>query len=96
MPAAYFSVLQNPSRRNKLLIAAILVLWLVTLFRVISVLGPDSIHTSYNSDGAIPIIMANEQLHSLRPLLLCGGKVGRLANDNRTINPPNNWLPVDA
>ena len=60
MPAAN-SFLSNPSHRKKLLLAAILILWLVTLFRVFSVLGPDSDHTSYNSDGAIPIIMANDQ-----------------------------------
>lgn len=61
MPAAYYSVLQDPSRRKKLLIAAILVLWLVTLFRAISILAPGSAHVIYNSDGAVPILMANEQ-----------------------------------
>lgn len=61
MPPAYFNVLQNQSRRKKLLIAAILVLWLVTLCRAISILAPGSIHVIYNSDGAIPILMANEQ-----------------------------------
>jgi hypothetical protein len=60
MPAAN-SFLRYPSHQKKLLLTAILILWLVTLFRVFSVLGPDSDHTSYNSDGAIPIIMANDQ-----------------------------------
>ena len=61
MPPAYSNVLPNPSRRKKLLIAAILVLWLVTLLRAISVLAPGTIHVIYNSDGAIPILMANEK-----------------------------------
>lgn len=61
MPAAYSSVLHNSSRRNKLLIIAILVLWLVTLFRVLSVLTPGTVYVTYNADGAIPILMANEQ-----------------------------------
>ena len=64
MPAAYFSVLQNSSRRKKLLIVAILVLWLVTLCRAISILAPGNIYVSYDSDGAIPILMANDQLTS--------------------------------
>lgn len=61
MPPAYFNVLQNSSHRKKLLIAVILVLWLVTLCRAISILAPGSIHVLYNSDGAIPILMANDQ-----------------------------------
>lgn len=60
MPPAYSKVLQNPSHQKKLLIAAILVLWLVTLFRAISILAPGSIDVIYNSDGAIPILMAND------------------------------------
>ena len=41
-------------------IVLILVVWLVFLTCALRVLGPDSAHTTFNSDSAIPILMAND------------------------------------
>jgi hypothetical protein len=49
---------EGPSRRVELLL--LLVVWLFFLIWAFRVLGPDSIYTNYHSDGAIPILMAND------------------------------------
>lgn len=60
MPHASLSLFYNPSHRKKFLIVATIVLWVVVLGRTLTVLGPDSDHAYFNSDGAIPVIMAND------------------------------------
>lgn len=40
---------------------ALLAIWLLFLCRAIYVLGPDGDHTYFNSDGAIPVLMSNDQ-----------------------------------
>jgi hypothetical protein len=42
-------------------IVFILVAWLLFLVLALRVLGPDSVHTTFNSDSAIPILMANDE-----------------------------------
>lgn len=42
-------------------IVFILVAWLVFLTLALRALGPDSVHTTFNSDSAIPILMANDE-----------------------------------
>ena len=39
----------------------ILVVWLLFLTLALRALGPDSVHTIFNSDSAIPILMANDE-----------------------------------
>jgi hypothetical protein len=39
----------------------ILVVWLLFLTLALRALGPDSAHTTFNSDSAIPILMANDE-----------------------------------
>jgi hypothetical protein len=52
----------NPAITKRLLMIALtLGLWLFFLFRAINVFGPESSHVFFNSDGAIPVLMANEQ-----------------------------------
>src|SRR5258706_10701878 len=53
--------IHNPAGRQKLLvIPRTLVLSLFFLCRAISVFGPDSNNVFFNSDGAIPLLMAND------------------------------------
>lgn len=59
--------IHNPAVRKRLLVIALtLGLWLFFLCRAISVFGPDSNDVFFNSDGAIPILMANDD----RPITL--------------------------
>jgi hypothetical protein len=52
----------NPAISKRILaIVLTLGLWLVFLCRAISVFGPDNSNIFFNSDGAIPVLMANEQ-----------------------------------
>ena len=46
------------SRRVEILL--LLIVWLFFLIWALRVLGPDSIYTNFHSDGAIPILMAND------------------------------------
>ena len=39
----------------------ILLVWLLFLTLALRALGPDSVHTTFNSDSAIPILMANDE-----------------------------------
>jgi len=53
--------IHNPAVRKRLLVIALtLGLWLFFLCRAISVFGPDSNDVFFNSDGAIPLLMAND------------------------------------
>ncbi len=53
--------IHNPAVRKKLVVVALtLGLWLFFLCRAISVFGPDSIDVFFNSDAAIPVLMAND------------------------------------
>jgi len=59
--------IHNPSVRKRLLVIALtLSLWLFFLCRAINVFGPDSNDIFFNSDGAIPVLMANDD----RPITL--------------------------
>ncbi len=40
--------------------ALVLAIWCLLLWRAIAVFGPDSSYVYFNSDGAIPILMAND------------------------------------
>jgi len=46
------------SRRVEMLL--LLVVWLLFLILSLRVFGPDSVYTAFNSDGAIPVLMAND------------------------------------
>jgi hypothetical protein len=59
--------IHNPAVRKRLLVIALtLGLWLFFLCRAIDVFGPDSNDVFFNSDGAIPVLMANDD----RPITL--------------------------
>ena len=66
-PRLLRQAIHNPAVRKRLLVIALtLGLWLFFLCRAIDVFGPDSSHVFFNSDGAIPVLMANDD----RPITL--------------------------
>ena len=54
------STLDNPLLKKAVLVVLVLALWAFILWRAIVVFGPDSSYTFFNSDGAIPVLMAND------------------------------------
>ena len=52
---------QDTGLAGRVEILFIVVAWLLFLTLAVRVLGPDSAHTTFNSDSAIPILMANDE-----------------------------------
>lgn len=48
------------SRKAVIVTAIVIAVWGVFLWRTIVVLGPDSLHSNFDSDSAIPVLMAND------------------------------------
>ncbi|HEY5884881.1 MAG TPA: hypothetical protein VIT88_09360 [Pyrinomonadaceae bacterium] len=54
----------NSRRQKSAVVVIVLIVWSVFVWRAATTFGPQSGHTDFNSDGAIPVLMAND----IRPI----------------------------
>ena len=50
----------NSHRQKSAVVVIVLIVWSVFVWRAVTTFGPQSGHTDFNSDGAIPVLMAND------------------------------------